>query len=215
MSFRASILVILAFVTGCPRPETSDAADQTPHSDDSPVVIDEGTEGPAEPAPDTAPPIVEDTAEEPVVEAPTELCGDGIDNDGDVYVDCADSDCVANAACLCNAPQPSGPEFGAAACTDGIDNDCDGKADGDDKDCNASDYYATEFCNGIDDNGNNIIDDFSCRCAKSSECGPGQICYTQSSRSCGPPCNLFVGDVCPFVAPGSICSPATGQCVFP
>jgi hypothetical protein len=146
---------------------------------------------------------------------PPEVCGDGIDNDGDVYVDCADSDCVANAACLCNAPQPSGPEFGAAACTDGLDNDCDGKADGDDKDCNASDYYATEFCNGIDDNGNNIIDDFSCRCAKSSECGPGQICYTQSSRSCGPPCNLFVGDVCPFVAPGSICSPATGQCVFP
>ncbi|MCS6899831.1 MAG: MopE-related protein [Myxococcales bacterium] len=146
---------------------------------------------------------------------PPEICDDGFDNDGDVYVDCADSDCASVPVCQCNAPQPASPEFGVAACTDGLDNDCDGKVDGIDKDCNASDYYATEFCNGSDDNGNQIIDDFSCRCAKSSECGPGQICYSQSSRSCGPPCNQFIGDVCPFVAPGSICSPTTGQCIFP
>ena len=63
--------------------------------------------------------------------------------------------------------------------------------------------------------GNQIIDDFSCRCANDGECSFGQICYTQSSRSCGPPCNQFVGDVCPFVAPGSACNPAIGQCVFP
>lgn len=146
---------------------------------------------------------------------PPEVCGDGTDNDGDGYTDCADKDCVAHPTCQCNTPAPSGPEFGVAACTDGIDNDCDGKIDSADKDCNASDYYASEICNGSDDNGNKIIDEFSCRCAKDSECGANQICYTQSSHSCGPRCDAFIGDVCPFVAPGSICNPTTGQCIFP
>ena len=146
---------------------------------------------------------------------PKEICNDGLDNDGDVHVDCADSNCTGEAQCQCNAPQLSGPEFGVAACTDGIDNDCDGKTDSADKDCNASDYYATEVCDGVDNNGNQIIDDFSCRCANDGDCGQEQICYGQSSRSCGPPCNQFVGNVCPFVAPGSTCNPAIGQCVFP
>jgi hypothetical protein len=146
---------------------------------------------------------------------PKEVCGDGVDNDGDVFVDCADSDCVSQPQCKCNAPSASGPEMGVDACTDGIDNDCDGKVDAADKDCNASDYYKTEVCNGVDDNGNQIVDDFSCACASDAFCAPGQICYSQSSQSCGPPCNQFIGDVCPFVAPGSLCNPTTGQCAFP
>jgi hypothetical protein len=146
---------------------------------------------------------------------PPEVCNDGIDNDGDIFVDCADPQCAMAANCQCNAPALAGPEYGVGACTDGIDNDCDGKVDKADKDCNASDYYDTEFCNGVDDNGNQIVDDFSCRCASNATCNGGQICYTQSALACGPPCNQFVGDVCPFVAPGSVCNAQTGQCAFP
>jgi uncharacterized repeat protein (TIGR01451 family) len=48
-----------------------------------------------------------------------EVCDDGWDNDGDSYVDCADTDC------------PPCPEL----CDDGLDNDRDGLVDCDDPDC--------------------------------------------------------------------------------
>jgi hypothetical protein len=155
---------------------------------------------------------------------PPEVCGDGIDNDGDVYVDCADSDCVNRPECQCHAG-PSGPEWGPQACNDGIDNDCDGKIDAADKeDCNASPEYTTEVCNGQDDNGNNIIDDFACKCATDADCASiGQLCYTQTTHTCGLPCNQILGipplGICGSVAPGSQCSDqttgGTGQCTFP
>jgi hypothetical protein len=146
---------------------------------------------------------------------PAEVCDDGLDNDGDIYVDCADSDCTDVGACfLCQNGNPPGPEFGVAACTDGIDNDCDGDLDCDDDDCSASDYYVTECCNGTDQNNNGIPDDFNCRCNNDSECDDGQICYTHSAYTCGYPCDLFFGDVCPFVAAGSYCNDVTGQCEF-
>lgn len=50
----------------------------------------------------------------------TEVCDDGIDNDGDGLIDLEDPDC-----------QPVNPEI----CDDGIDNDGDGLIDGDDPDC--------------------------------------------------------------------------------
>jgi hypothetical protein len=147
---------------------------------------------------------------------PPEICDNGIDDDGDQYVDCADSDCTNVGKCyLCNSGNAPKPEFGTAACTDGVDDDCDGKADCADSDCNASDYYKTECCNGKDDNGNMIIDDFACRCASDADCPTDQICYTHTTFVCGPPCNAFFGSVCPFVAAGSSCSDATGQCEFP
>jgi len=59
-----------------------------------------------------------------------EICDDGVDNDGDGYIDCADTDCIGDPACS-GGCVPS-PEI----CDDGIDNDCDGKADcSDRKDC--------------------------------------------------------------------------------
>lgn len=54
-------------------------------------------------------------------------CGDGFDNDGDGFLDCADNDCRALLA--------SCREDTLAACTDGLDNDADGHADCDDFDC--------------------------------------------------------------------------------
>jgi hypothetical protein len=101
-------------------------------------------------------------------------CFDGIDNDGDGPVDCADSDCdgATDSACdtgelgMCaigtwqcqnNAeeclpdyqPQPEGPPEGGL-CIDQQDNDCDGLTDGDDPDCQ-------ENWKG-DANGDNIVD---------------------------------------------------------
>ncbi|WP_197040924.1 MopE-related protein [Chondromyces apiculatus] len=146
---------------------------------------------------------------------PPEICDDGIDNDGDVYVDCADPDCVTTGACLnCANGAAPGPEFGVAACTDGIDNDCDGTTDCGDDDCSASDYYVTECCNGADENGNGIPDDFNCRCVSNADCPGGQICYTHTAHACGIPCGSYFGEVCPFVAAGSFCSGVTGQCEF-
>ena len=50
-----------------------------------------------------------------------EVCDDGIDNDGDGYVDCDDFDCP--------------PYEGGGNNDDGIDNDDDGYIDCDDFDC--------------------------------------------------------------------------------
>ena len=55
------------------------------------------------------------------VENNAALCGDGIDNDSDGKIDCADSDCAAY--CV------------AEACQDGVDNDSDGKIDCADTNC--------------------------------------------------------------------------------
>jgi hypothetical protein len=72
----------------------------------------------------------------------------------------------------------------------------------------------TECCDGTDENGNGIPDDFNCRCNNTGECIEGQICYDHTADACGLPCTAFFGDVCPFVAPGSTCNQATEQCEF-
>ncbi|WP_437955406.1 MopE-related protein [Sorangium sp. So ce119] len=150
-----------------------------------------------------------------IVPNPSEVCDDDIDNDGDRYVDCADPGCATFGPCRnCARGAAPGPEFGTAACTDGIDNDCDGTLDCADEDCSASDFYVTECCDGFDENGNGIPDDFNCRCASDADCDEGQICYTHTSSTCGIPCSAFFGSVCPFVAPGSHCNAATNQCEF-
>ena len=51
-------------------------------------------------------------------------CDDGLDNDGDGDIDCDDSDCSGDPACM---------EMGH--CDDGLDNDGDGDTDCDDSDC--------------------------------------------------------------------------------
>lgn len=150
-----------------------------------------------------------------IVENPPEVCDDIIDNDGDVYADCGDPDCVDVPPCAgCVGGNNPSAEFGVVACTNGLDDDCDGTSDCSDDDCSASDFYVTECCDGEDENDNGIPDDFNCRCNNSDECGPGQMCYDHTADSCGIPCTSFFGDVCPFVAPGSTCNEATNQCEF-
>ena len=68
--------------------------------------------------------------------ASNEICGDGVDNDGDGNTDCWDSDCGYG-----------GPS--EHVCADGLDNDCDG-----DVDCyDIGDCGSTAACGACDDAG--------------------------------------------------------------
>ena len=58
-------------------------------------------------------------------------CNDGIDNDNDGPIDCNDSGCSSDPACI--VPDPEGTNAGE--CTDGIDNDNDGPIDCNDSGC--------------------------------------------------------------------------------
>jgi hypothetical protein len=150
-----------------------------------------------------------------VVPNPGEDCFDGKDNDGDQLADCADPDCLSTSRCArCNGGLDPEPELGPTRCSDGLDNDCDGMTDCADPDCRANETYQDECCNGLDENGNGIPDDFNCRCISNADCPWDQICYTHTAGACGPPCQLFVGDACPSEAPGSVCNVATSQCEF-
>lgn len=65
----------------------------------------------------------------------TELCDDGLDDDGDGLTDCADPDCVADPVCV--------PE---TLCHDATDNDRDGHADCADFDCVGSPACGPGIC---------------------------------------------------------------------
>lgn len=107
------------------------------------------------------------------------LCADGLDNDCDGPIDCADPDCATDPACLCgngtcdpgenpcNCPADCGPvalnEVPGTSCTDGIDNDCDGPIDCADPDCTT---------------------DPACLCGDGI-CLPSEICTCPAD--CGPP----------------------------
>src|SRR5690606_28402405 len=105
-------------------------------------------------------------------------------------------------------------EEGPAACTDGRDNDCDGIADCADSDCTP---FGDECCNGVDDNGNGIADEFACRCTSDAQCASGplpNVCWRTLFGVCAPPCDLFGGDAaCRMIDPSLRCSPA-GECTF-
>lgn len=58
------------------------------------------------------------------VTPPAEDCGDGVDNDFDVLVDCDDPDCFGLGTCTSEL-----------ICNDGLDNDGDGNTDCDDSEC--------------------------------------------------------------------------------
>ncbi len=84
---------------------------------------------------------------------PVEVCANGADDDGDGFVDCADQDCFADAACT------------EGVCDDGVDDDADGLVDCDDPDCDvacgtsACDGPCVEDCsNGVDDDRDFLVD---------------------------------------------------------
>jgi len=67
----------------------------------------------------------------------TEICDNGIDEQGDGWVDCADADCIGSEACQ------------TETCTDGVDNDGDGDVDCDDSDCSAEQGCVSDSCTAV------------------------------------------------------------------
>jgi hypothetical protein len=94
-----------------------------------------------------------------------EDCTDGIDNDGDGAIDCADSDCAGTPGCV------------SEVCTDGVDNDGDGRVDCADSDCAVDPACVGEICtNGIDDDGDGLVDCADTECSLLPACS-GENCF--------------------------------------
>lgn len=128
--------------------------------------------GPPNPMMDSGPP-------DPGGENTAALCGDGMDNDGDTFIDCDDTECCDLVSCDTSTRcgqrgdagdcTPTGEENTMAACTDGVDNDCDGNLDCRDFDCPTEACGSEEnvrACTDGMDNDNDMntdCDDFDCR----------------------------------------------------
>ena len=100
------------------------------------------------------------------------LCHDGIDNDGDGLIDCADEDCSGLVNCLENT---------LIACNDLTDNDNDGLLDCDDPDCFGFTLCferGADCADGIDNDGDGLVD-----CADSS-CAGSNLCEEDSPFTC-------------------------------
>jgi cysteine-rich repeat protein len=114
-------------------------------------------------------------------EGASELCANGIDDDGDTLLDCVDPDCFAATEC---APA------GEANCEDEVDNDTDGAVDCADLDCvgeaDCGPETTEELCGDVRDNdGDGRVDcaDDECLmyCDAEGECGDG---VTQRGEEC-------------------------------
>ena len=94
-------------------------------------------------------------------ELETEICDDGIDNDGDTYVDCDDWNCngeIGDADPACSGTDGGGDTGGTSGesdCSNGLDDDGDGFIDCNDFDCGGDSACPDEICDdGIDNDGN-------------------------------------------------------------
>lgn len=126
---------------------------------------------------------------------PPEICDDRVDNDGDFYTDCEDSDCAAFSACdesmHCSDRVDNDLDFDTdcldsdcssmaicletgANCADGIDNDVDGTTDCADADCAAipSCSESMNCADHVDNDADDLVD-----CADSN-CATNAICAT-------------------------------------
>ena len=140
-----------------------------------------------------------------------EVCDDGIDNNCNGQVDCADRVCAGSPACGMMTENEIGPMM----CTNGIDDDGDGAADCGDMDCNA---VGIECCNGRDDDGDGFTDFLACRFFSDSDCvsppGENHVCYTETFSACAPRCDTLGGDgFCSMIGMAR-CDRDSGQCVF-
>lgn len=126
-------------------------------------------------------------------------CTNGIDDDCDGAVDCADSNCATNSACAtdpcgdgvcdtvngedgCTCSQDCGSAPSTETlCSNGMDDDCDGLADGDDPDCSATPWCGNGVCDGNGEDCFTCPQDCGCRgkdcraCCGDGVCGgPGE-----------------------------------------
>lgn len=103
-------------------------------------------------------------------------CDNGADDDGDGYVDCDDQDCRQFAVCVNGGDGDADADGDSDA--DG-DTDADGDADG-------------EECNGLDDDGDNLIDEgdpgsgVACLTGLQSGCAQGRTTCVAGEVACAP-----------------------------
>jgi len=101
----------------------------------------------------------------------SELCDDGLDNDGDMLTDCADSTCIE----FCGMPEDT-----EERCRDGEDNDLDNDIDCGDADCQAlplcmlmTEDGTPESCrDGADNDRDGDLDCDDSDCSTSPSCAP-------------------------------------------
>ncbi len=103
---------------------------------------------------------------------PPEVCDDGVDNDCDGDIDCADADCGTDSACCLGE-----------ICGDFLDNDCDGLEDYYDTECACQ---AEQCADGLDNDADGDTD-----CAD-SDCAIGDAC-----NSYGATCSAALTCGCP------------------
>ena len=95
-------------------------------------------------------------------------CRDGVDDDGDLLVDCADADCAAAPNCV--------PE---AVCDDGLDDDFDGDIDCADEDCDGigiCELPEVSCDDGGDNDGDGDVDCDDADCDLATYCVPEVDC---------------------------------------
>jgi len=149
---------------------------------------------------------------------PTEIC-DGVDNNGDGIIDegfeCKLGDsfqcqtaCGSVGTVVCQAGCVWGDCIPPTeTCDNGVDDDCDGKIDCADPDCSSKIHCQPELCDGVDNNGNGIIDEgFECKLGTTNLCQTtcgsiGMVTCTAdcSWSACQPPvenCHNGVDDDC-------------------
>jgi hypothetical protein len=98
--------------------------------------------------------------------APRDVCGNGLDDDCDLRIDCDDGDCRGAPECPDCVPSSRFER----ACFDMRDDDCDGAPDCMDPDC-AGPCMVGELCdNGLDDDGDGLIDCVDADCRFSADC---------------------------------------------
>lgn len=114
-------------------------------------------------------------------------CGDGVDNDGDGFTDCADQDCEEAPACTTvnNLNNVFNNVTNPELCNNGIDDDLDGMIDCDDDDCQGAQNCVggdeTDCGDGFDDDGNGLVD------CQDPDCEQNPICLDDLQ-----PCNAYV-----------------------
>ena len=113
-----------------------------------------------------------------VVPATAEICDNGVDDNCDGAVDCADSQCSGAAACVCTPSAASEVD-----CGNGEDEDSDGLVDCLDADCTSP----TEVCNdNVDNKCDGLVDCDDPDCATDSSCalgGSGDPCSSNADCS--------------------------------
>lgn len=141
------------------------------------------------------------------------MCGDRVDDDCDLRLDCEDPDCRLDLSC-CVASAAT-----ETSCDNAGDEDCDGAVDCADPDCSA-DVSCQPVCvpvmstegncrDTLDDDCDTLIDCADADCATASECLPACVPLGQAEVNCA---DALDGDCDGFVDCGDSDCAADGAC---